>query len=327
MTLRRFTKLMYLQKFFAEFNPIYPLYALMFTEVGGLSVTEISWLFFIWFTAALLAEIPTGIVADKISRRYSSLIGRILLIGTFITWLMLPTFLGYAIGFVLWGIGFAFTSGATDSYIFDTLKKLGGEEAFTKLYARTHGIKMVGMFCGFALGTILIPFGYQIILLTSIGISLIVPAVLLLMPKDDQSHMAQRSQWSILCEASTIIFSNTSICLLATFLMLIGGVIGFMEEYIALYYSWNGFDTQSVALIMTIGLLLAAAIESIGHYFDTFHQSWLFGFVAFVSFVLFGTSFIFGWVAILGVYIFIRIIRLMDISLTARLHTMTDTGA
>ena len=186
---------------------------------------------------------------------------------------------------------------------------------------------MVGMFCGFALGTILIPFGYQIILLTSIGISLIVPAVLLLMPKDDQSHMAQRSQWSILCEASTIIFSNTSICLLATFLMLIGGVIGFMEEYIALYYSWNGFDTQSVALIMTIGLLLAAAIESIGHYFDTFHQSWLFGFVAFVSFVLFGTSFIFGWVAILGVYIFIRIIRLMDISLTARLHTMTDTGA
>lgn len=327
MTLKHFTVLMYLQKFFAEFNPIYPLYALMFVEFGGLTTAEVSSLFFIWFTVALVAEIPTGIVADKISRRYSSLIGRLLLIGTFVGWLLIPNFYGFAFGFVLWGIGFAFTSGATDSYLFDTLKKLGGEQAFTKLYARTASIKMFGMFFGFLLGTLLIPFGYEIVLYTSIAVSCVVPVILLLMPADDQTHMRHRSQLSILAEAWQIIRSGREVFILAAFLTLLTGVIGMSEEYIALYYTWNGLTTQAAALVMTVGFLGAVAIEWTAHYFDGLQQRLLFGLVGLAGFLLYGTSFFFGWVAIIGLYLFIRILKLMETSLTARMHTKIDTDA
>lgn len=327
MEVKHFTILMYLQKFFAEFNPIYPLYALMFVEFGGLTTAEVSTLFFIWFIAALVAEIPTGIVADKLSRRYSSLIGRLLLVGTFVSWLLLPNFYGFALGFILWGVGFAFTSGATDSYLFDTLKKLGGEEAFTKLYARTASIKMAGMFFGFLLGTLLIPFGYEVVLYVSIGVSCIVPIILLLMPKDDQTHMRHRSQLSILAEAWKIIRSSREIFILAAFLTVLTGIIGMSEEYIALYYTWNGLSTQAAALAMTIGFLGAVAIEWTAHYFDKLQQKLLFGLVGLAGLLLYGTSFFFGWVAIVGLYAFIRILKLMETSLTARMHTKVETDA
>ena len=52
----------------ADTVPLYPLYALLFAD-SGLSGAEISALFAIWSAVGLLAEVPSGALADRFSRR------------------------------------------------------------------------------------------------------------------------------------------------------------------------------------------------------------------------------------------------------------------
>ncbi|MBL8120560.1 MAG: MFS transporter, partial [Anaerolineae bacterium] len=71
-----------------------------------------------------LFEIPTGVVADVYSRRLSMVIGLVLIGAGFMLEGSTATF-GAVLGSqVLWGIGYTFTSGATQAWITDEV----GEE-------------------------------------------------------------------------------------------------------------------------------------------------------------------------------------------------------
>ena len=73
-----------------------------------------------------ICEVPTGIVADAYSRRLSIILGNFIIGGA---WLLM----GFTTGFwpillsqVLWGLGYTFTSGATQAWISD---EVGEEQA------------------------------------------------------------------------------------------------------------------------------------------------------------------------------------------------------
>ncbi len=69
--------------------------------------------------SAFIFEVPTGVLADTVSRRLSVIIGTALIgIGLVVwgAWALFPTIL---LAQVLWGIGFTFTSGATQAWISD----------------------------------------------------------------------------------------------------------------------------------------------------------------------------------------------------------------
>lgn len=81
-------------------------------------------------------EIPTGVVADTISRRASVIIGVFLLgVGTFLMG-FIPQFLPILIAQVTWGLGYTFTSGALDAWISDEV----GEENAPAVFL--NGAKM-----------------------------------------------------------------------------------------------------------------------------------------------------------------------------------------
>ena len=61
-------------------------------------------------------EIPTGIVADTVSRRLSVILGVFLMgIGIFLSGLI-PVFTPILIAQVIWGLGYTFASGALDAW-------------------------------------------------------------------------------------------------------------------------------------------------------------------------------------------------------------------
>ncbi len=83
-----------------------------------------------------LFEIPTGIVADTVSRRLSVILGVFLMgIGTFLSGLI-PVFIPILIAQVIWGLGYTFTSGALDAWISDEV----GEENAGAIFL--HGAKV-----------------------------------------------------------------------------------------------------------------------------------------------------------------------------------------
>jgi len=78
-----------------------------------------------------LFEVPTGIVADLYSRRASVLIG-FALIGGGLLLQAVPLFAAVLGAQVVWGIGYTFTSGASQAWIADEVGQDRGAQVFTR---------------------------------------------------------------------------------------------------------------------------------------------------------------------------------------------------
>ena len=97
--------------------------------------------------SAFLFEVPTGMVADVYSRRLSIIIGYLLMGLGFLLEGFFPFFLPILLAQVIWGLGYTFTSGATQAWISDEI----GEEPANKLFLRAT---QVGLFASlFGMGT------------------------------------------------------------------------------------------------------------------------------------------------------------------------------
>jgi DHA3 family tetracycline resistance protein-like MFS transporter len=83
-------------------------------------------------TTAFLFEIPTGVVADVYGRRLSIIIGLFLIGLGFVVEGSIPRFETILLAQVLWGIGYTFTSGATEAWISDEI----GEANVGRAYLR-----------------------------------------------------------------------------------------------------------------------------------------------------------------------------------------------
>ena len=130
----RVVRLLIVQQFFEGFVPIMALYAVMFQRVGGLSLGQIGLLFSVWSLAYVAAELPSGILADFWSRRNVMIIGGILRAIGFLVWMFWPGFVGYAVGFALWGMMIACTSGALPAYLHSELRAEKKEKQFARYF-------------------------------------------------------------------------------------------------------------------------------------------------------------------------------------------------
>lgn len=138
--------------------PLYPLYALMFAD-SGLSDAEISVLFLIWSLVGIVAEVPTGALADRFSRRAALAIGGLLQAVGYGIWLALPGFAGYAAGFVLWGLGGALASGALEALVYDGLAVQGQSAAYPWLLGRITAAGLLAQIPAAAAATVLFALG------------------------------------------------------------------------------------------------------------------------------------------------------------------------
>jgi MFS transporter, DHA3 family, tetracycline resistance protein len=97
--------------------------------------------------SAFVFEVPTGIVADVYSRRLSIVIGYVLMgLGFFVEGFF-PAFLPILLAQVIWGLGYTFTSGATQAWITDEV----GEEAANKLFLRGTQVGLFASLIGMGL--------------------------------------------------------------------------------------------------------------------------------------------------------------------------------
>ena len=102
---------------------LYPVYTLLFSDTG-LSVWQISSLFVIWSVSSLVLEVPSGAWADATSRRRLLILGPLLTAVAFALWVAAPAYWVFALGFVLWGLKSALTSGALEALVYEELQRV-----------------------------------------------------------------------------------------------------------------------------------------------------------------------------------------------------------
>ncbi|MBI5082667.1 MAG: MFS transporter [Chloroflexi bacterium] len=102
---------------------------------------------------ALLFEVPTGVVADMYSRRLLVIVG-VFIIGVGMAMQALPTFGLLLLAQIVWGIGYTFTSGATDAWLVDEV----GDQNAGEVFLRASSLRQVFGIVGIGLSVLLANF-------------------------------------------------------------------------------------------------------------------------------------------------------------------------
>ncbi|MET7641095.1 MFS transporter [Streptomyces sp. NPDC005438] len=116
---------------------LYPLYALLFADVG-LSEAQISSLFLVWSLTGVLLEVPSGVWADVFSRRRLVTLAPLLKATGFALWTWWPSYGAFLAGFVLWGAGSALRSGTLQALVYAELARLGRSGSYARLVGRAE---------------------------------------------------------------------------------------------------------------------------------------------------------------------------------------------
>ena len=255
-----------------DFIPLYPLYQLLFTD-HGLSAAEISTLFIIWSTTAFLLEVPSGALADTFSRRRLLVLGSVLSGLGFASWIVVPSYAGFALGFILWGVSSALISGTFEALVYDELAARGAADRYAGLIGRAKSASLVLNLAATLLAAPLYQLGgYPLVGAVSLFSCLMQVVVALSLPEAARVATADETEEvepgtrhgplgryalmlrSGLAEASTSRTVRKAVALVA----LLGGFLAF-DEYFPLLARDVGASTTLVPLLIA-GTVAAQAI-------------------------------------------------------------------
>lgn len=94
-----------------------------------------------WAGTAGILEIPSGALADRLSRRRLLAVAVTLRCACFGLWVAAPSFPAFAAGFVLWSAKSALTSGTLEALVYDELTAAGAAERYGGLLGRAEAAR------------------------------------------------------------------------------------------------------------------------------------------------------------------------------------------
>lgn len=105
-----------------------------------------------YYLAMFAAELPTGVLADRLSRRAMLVLGPALLAAGFAILWCWRDYTGFCVGEVALGLGHAVLSGPPSALLYDSLRGAGREHAFLQHESGIHGLRLLGTGSAFLAG-------------------------------------------------------------------------------------------------------------------------------------------------------------------------------
>ncbi len=212
---------------------IYPVYTLFF-EAAGLPLHKISLLLALWSFPVVLLEVPSGVLADRWSRKSMILLSCLLKAVCFLFWAVNPSFFYFAFGFLCWGVSEAFSSGAEEALLFDSLKSEGKEQGFARVYGRAMAAGSIAVaISSFSGGFFAHLLGYRAVVLLSMLVSLVCFAVALGF-QDVNLHQQTQPSFTIIKEAFKHLVHKREVFVLVALLVIPISLSDMLDEYDAL---------------------------------------------------------------------------------------------
>ena len=104
----------------------------------GLTLVQISLIESIMIFTIFLMEVPTGVLADRVGRKWSIFASTVLLMCAEFLFVFARTYEWYVFIALLTGTGFAFASGAIEALVYDSLPEKGREDAMKRAMGRVN---------------------------------------------------------------------------------------------------------------------------------------------------------------------------------------------
>lgn len=218
----------------------------LFWRSRGISIAETVYIEIIYAAIIIVMEIPTGMLADRWTRKHIILAGSLL---TFIgsVWMLNAYgFVEFALIIVLAGISGALTSGSNSALLYDSLKELGEEKNFEKYLARIKALRygsgliaaLIGSFVASRFG-LLIP--YQMSVFSCL--MMVILNILLVEPKKGEKENSL-SMKEIFTDAKHVLLKNDFLKYVMITGAAIGGIVIYVDEF------WQNYmDAISVPVV------------------------------------------------------------------------------
>ncbi len=125
------------------------------TEWGGLSFFEMMILQSYFMAMIFILEIPSGAIADYLSRKTALILSAIFVIAAAFTYSIYPNIFLFFLAETLWAFSIALHSGTDEAFIYSTLKTTGEEKKLTKVLGNTHLFHIIANVISAPLGSII----------------------------------------------------------------------------------------------------------------------------------------------------------------------------
>ncbi|NQV17936.1 MAG: MFS transporter [Armatimonadetes bacterium] len=275
----------------------------------GMSYSQIMLLQSISAISVFIFEIPTGTIADKISRKLSLSLGGIFLGMGLLLYIIFKSFYIFAIAEIIFGIGLTFNSGADAAILYESLKKLDRKKEYQKM----EGHAAFLIFIGQAVGSIFSGFLYKYnpslpfwISLVNIFIAVIVATSF----KDTERKKSEHTYLVHVFKSIHISFKTPRILWTVLFAALMGFSFRVSFWLYQPYFQTVNIDVQWFGVIFFFFNMIAAFSSKVlvKKYYDTRPRKILISLAFLLAFTyLLPALLIFPWaIAIIGLQQIIR---------------------
>lgn len=259
----------------------------IFYETIGIDAVGIAVVSVAYLATALLLDIPSGVLADRWSRKYIVMLSTSALIVSLVVLGFSENLIHYTIGAVIWGVYFILASGATEALTYDSLHELKRTNDYSKVLGREEGLLLVGI----VLASVASGFIAEHVSLRATYFLSIIPAAIALLVqwtiKEPAFHkeIADTKFMDHLKAATRLLTSQAFMRNLSILLVAVMIVEEMTDEYGQVYFIQLGFTAVGVGILNALFAGSAAVGQFVAHQIHHFSK-WLLPLMA-VSFGLF----------------------------------------
>ena len=131
----------------------------LFFEDHGIDAAQYGEVLTAYYATMFIAEVPTGVLADRFGARKMLVLGPLLLAAGFMTFVVWRDYPGFVLGEVLLGLGHSVLSGPPTVALYETLKAHGQERRYLAEESRIHARRLYGTGAAFLLGGAVVRYG------------------------------------------------------------------------------------------------------------------------------------------------------------------------
>jgi len=261
-------------RFFDTFVLIFPFYTVMFTE-HGMAPAQIGVALAAWSLTGVALEIPTGALADRVSRRWLLAVAQVFRGAGFLLWALVPTFWGYLGGFVLWGVKSALVSGTFEALLFDELKAAGRQQDYARAIGHAQTGRFAGLMAAALIAAPLAGLGNYALTLISSASSLVGAASALILPRAPKAAVAERRDYlGTIGRGLTEAARRPGVLPILLFIALMQSLIAACEDYWQIFARDVGLARPQIALFIAALGAGQAGAAALAHRAPLDRSSW-----------------------------------------------------
>ncbi len=259
---KRNLRLLSIFNFLIGFSLFSPLAIIYFSKVSG-SYTLGTSIFGIIMLSSAIFEIPTGILSDKIGRKYTMVLG---------SWARVLAFIFYSTGFSYWflvaggvleGLSRSFYSGNNNALLYDTLADNNNLNSYEEFQGKVNSTEQLAMGISAGLSGLIAIFSFQYLLWFSVVIQIGLLIVSYLIIEPNFMKKLNTNVFAHTKEAITLFIHNKKLRLLS-----IASIISYSTSELKWQFSSAFIATVWPLWAIGISKMLPSLGASLSFYFS-----------------------------------------------------------